>query len=368
MSGRHFDSTEDAELRAKIDETKRRLPLPELMRQLGYDEKHIGKTALCPFHCDQHPSFSVFKKPDGTSWHKCFVGCSSGDEIAFLIKHFEISRREAIRRYLDMAGFPPNRAPKSHEYRKSRKSRELPGSLECPKYPVSHEYPVSNGQGREKALKALAARNACTKPNSARERLWKLVRDLKAVEKGIHRELEVAELLPSFNEWHRVSQPLLDPAKTRDDYLSAFLAALRKVRVPTGEGETNKKALEAVSKLPLSELPMIPGIPDAPESWRRVAALHCEMSHRSGGNTYFLSCRDTAKADPSLSHQSAYNINLALARLGVIGIVCVGDARPNGKASKFRYPLAQTEDGAPRAENGRDASKEGGGQNPDDPW
>lgn len=207
MSGRHFDSIEGAQLRAKIDETKRRLPLPELMRQLGYDEKHIGKTALCPFHSDQHPSFSVFKKPDGTSWHKCFVGCSSGDEIAFLIKHFEISRREAIRRYLDMAGFPPNRAPKSHEYRKSRKSRELPGSLECPKYPVSHEYPVSNGQGREKALKALAARNACTKPNSARERLWKLVRDLKAVEKGIHRELEVAELLPSFNEWHAAGIP-----------------------------------------------------------------------------------------------------------------------------------------------------------------
>jgi hypothetical protein len=47
MSGRHFDNTEDAQLRAKIDEAKRRLPLPELMRQLGYDEKHIGKTAVC---------------------------------------------------------------------------------------------------------------------------------------------------------------------------------------------------------------------------------------------------------------------------------------------------------------------------------
>jgi len=87
MSLRHFDSTEDAELRAKIDEARPLLPLPSLMRRLGYDEKRIGKTALCPFHNDQRPSFSVFKKPDGTWWHKCFVGCSQGDEIAFLVKH-----------------------------------------------------------------------------------------------------------------------------------------------------------------------------------------------------------------------------------------------------------------------------------------
>src|SRR5260370_3937877 len=108
MSRRHFDSTENAELRAKIDEAKRRLALPELMRQLGYDEKHIGRTALCPFHSDHHPSFSVFQK-NGAWFHRCFTGCSSGDEIALLVKHFGISRREAIKRYLELAGFPPRR-------------------------------------------------------------------------------------------------------------------------------------------------------------------------------------------------------------------------------------------------------------------
>jgi hypothetical protein len=225
---------------------------------------------------------------------------------------------------------------------------------------------MSNGQGREKALKALAARNACTEPNSARERLWQLVRDLKAVEKGINRELDVAELVPAFNEWERLSEPFLDSAKTREDYLAALLASLRKVRVPTGEGETNKKALEAVSKLPSSELPVIPGMPDAPETWRRVAALHCEMSRRSGGSTYFLSCRDAANAFPGLRYQAASDINHLLERLGVIKIVRVGDARPKGKASKFRYLLAQTENGAPQAENGHHASKDGEGQNADD--
>jgi DNA primase len=106
-------STDNAELRAKLDEAKPLLPMPYLMRRLGYAEKHIGKTALCPFHSDHNPSFSVFKGQKGWQ-HKCFVGCSSGDEIAFLAKHFGISRREAIRRYLDMAGFPAHRA-KSHE-------------------------------------------------------------------------------------------------------------------------------------------------------------------------------------------------------------------------------------------------------------
>jgi len=206
---------------------------------------------------------------------------------------------------------------------------------------------VSEGQGcREKALKLLAAENACIKPDSARRRLWKLVRDLRALEKGISRELEVGELMVAFNEWHRLSQPFLNPAKTRDEYLTAFLAAFRKVRVPTGEGETNKKALEAVSKLPASKLPMIPGMPDALETLRRFAALHCEMSRLCGGNTYFLSCRDTAKAVPGTSYQAASEINRALERLGVVRIVHLGDSRPNGKATEFRCLLSQSEKGA----------------------
>jgi len=122
--------------------------------------------------------------------------------------------------------------------------------------------------------------------------------------------------------------------------LAAFLAGLGKVRVPTGEGDTVNKAPEAVSKLSSSELPVTPGMPEAPENFRRVAALHRQLSRLCGGNTYFLSCRDTAKAFPGLTHQRAYNINLALAQLGVIKIVRVGDAQPNGRASKFRYLLS----------------------------
>jgi hypothetical protein len=140
-------------------------------------------------------------------------------------------------------------------------------------------------------------------------------------------------------EWYCMSLPHLDPNKTRDDYLVSFLAELGKVRVPTGEGESLKKALERVSVLPIRDLPEIPGVPEAQESWQRVAALHRELARQSANGTYFLSCRDAAKAHPSLNKDSANTINHALPQLGVISLVRLGQSRPGGDASEFRYIL-----------------------------
>jgi len=206
---------------------------------------------------------------------------------------------------------------------------------------------VSEGQVAseepEAVLKALAAENACTELNSSRKRLWKLLRDLTGIEEEIGRQLEVADILMAFKEWYRLSQPLLEPAKTYDDYLTEFLAGFSKVRVPTGKGDTINKALAAVAQLSVSELPIIAGLPNASEAMRRVAGLHREISRLTGGNTYFLGCRDAAKACPGLTYQKANQINRALDRLGVIKIVRVGDERPNGKATEFRYLPPETE-------------------------
>jgi hypothetical protein len=161
--------------------------------------------------------------------------------------------------------------------------------------------------------------------------------DLTAVEKGISRKLTADELMRTFDKWYKASAPYLDPEKSRDNYLAAFLAELGKVRVPTGEGESLKKALERVSALPITDLPEIPGMPEAHESWRRVVALHRELARGSANGIYFLSCRDAAKAHHCLNKDSAWNINHALAsRLGVISFMRVGDVRPGGKASEFR--------------------------------
>jgi len=136
-------SADNDDLRRKIDEAKRRLPLPDLMSRLGLGE-HAKKSARCLWHDDQHPSFSVFEGDDGFWHYKCFVCDSSGDEIALLVKHLGISRREPIKRYLDMAGFPARPSSKS------------------PESPVS---PVSEGQALDaktrRFLESLAVESAC---------------------------------------------------------------------------------------------------------------------------------------------------------------------------------------------------------------
>jgi hypothetical protein len=133
-------------------------------------------------------------------------------------------------------------------------------------YPESHEfpvYPVSNTVEFEKELQEVALRNACIAHDTARLRRWQLERDIKAVEKRISRKLAPVELINAFNLWHAALRVHLDPKKTFADYLAAFLAELGKVRVSTGEALT--KSLEQVSSLRVSELPELPGIPNAPE-------------------------------------------------------------------------------------------------------
>jgi len=207
---------------------------------------------------------------------------------------------------------------------------------------------VSNGQGLDKELEGLAACNACTrKDDSAGRKRFKLARDVRALEKRTGRELTTAELMLASNEWHRLSQRFLDPSETREDQFGMLLAELGKVRVPTGEGDTLNKALECVSNLSFSELPVISGYPGAPESWRRLTALHRQLSRLCANRKYFLSYRDAAKAYDGLSAQSAHNITSALAQLGVIKIVRKGRAGLNGgKAAEFRYLLDESENNA----------------------
>jgi hypothetical protein len=245
------------------------------------------------------------------------------------------SLTEAMNLYLDVAGFP------SHAPGKSR---------ECPAFRASHAfpvYPVSEGQvlngALDKQLKALAAQNACTQLNTARTRRFKLLRDLKAVQKQIGRKLLAGELAIAFDEWHRRSLSFLDPAKSRDCYEAKFLSEFSKVRFATGDG-TLMTALENVAKLSPDQLPAIPGKPNAPESWRRLAGLHRELKRLRGKPTHFLAYRDAARVFDGMSHQEAHAITGALETLGVLKIVSKGKAGLNSrKAAEFRYLLPEAE-------------------------
>jgi hypothetical protein len=196
--------------------------------------------------------------------------------------------------------------------------------------------PVSEGQALENELRALAVRNACTQLNTARTRRFKLLRDVKDVQKQIGRKLQAAELETAFDEWYRLSLKFLDPAKTRDCYEAKFLSEFAKVRFATGEGRL-ATALENVAKLSPSQLPIIPGKPNAPESWRRLLALHYELGRLRARRTYFLSYRDAARVFDGMTHQQAFDITGALFTLGVIRFVSKGKAGLNsGKAAEFR--------------------------------
>jgi hypothetical protein len=281
--------SDNNDLRGKIDRAKRRLPLPELMAQVGLGDR-AKKTAHCPFHSDEHKSFSVFQGDDGFYHWKCHAGCGDGDEIMVLSKLKELSLTKAMNLYLEIAGFPAHR-PGSREYPKLPEPLGSPKSLSLPESLCVSCVSVSEGQGlngnREKALKAFGVRNACTERNTARKRRWQLERD---------------------------------------------------------EGDTLNKALEAVSKLSVSELPLIQGYANAPENWRRLVALHRELSRSCANGPYFLSYRNGAKVCDGLSEQKAYTITGALVRLGVIEIVRKGKAGLNsGKAAEFRYLLPQAE-------------------------
>ena len=89
-------------------------------------------------------------------------------------------------------------------------------------------------------------------------------------------------------------------------------------------------------------------MPNAPESLRRIAALHRELSRRSRekDKRYLLGCRDAAKAHPGLSKSEAAIINNALVQLGAIRPVRPGEQVPGGRASEYRYLLPQSENGA----------------------
>jgi len=86
-----------------IDEAKKVLPLPTMLHQLGL--AHLARKRACgPFHDDQRASFSMHRDDKGYWRWKCFAGCGQGDQINFLELHEKLSPKDAIKRFLELAG------------------------------------------------------------------------------------------------------------------------------------------------------------------------------------------------------------------------------------------------------------------------
>ena len=81
-----------------IAQVKLDFPLPLFMISRGLGQ-HAHRSARCPFHDDQHNSFSVFEGQDGDWKWKCHAGCGGGDAIDFLCKLDGIPVKAGLERY-----------------------------------------------------------------------------------------------------------------------------------------------------------------------------------------------------------------------------------------------------------------------------
>src|SRR6478752_5788285 len=95
--------------RSAIEEAKRRLPLPDLLRALGFTPPAGGPGNMpSPFVKGRQqttPSFSLFRHGDTWGWcDRTGGGEEKGDEITLLEKLEGRTPGEAIVRYLTLAG------------------------------------------------------------------------------------------------------------------------------------------------------------------------------------------------------------------------------------------------------------------------
>ena len=99
--------------RSSILAAKAALPLPELLRALGFQPPQSGSGNMpSPFRIGDRqgsPSFSIFERAGSWGWvDRSGGGEDKGDEISLLEKLESLSMKEAIARFLDLAGIRPD--------------------------------------------------------------------------------------------------------------------------------------------------------------------------------------------------------------------------------------------------------------------
>lgn len=88
----------------RLAEALRRLRLPELARALGLSLPDRPGSCRSPFREDRSPSFSWFVGTDGRDRWKDFATGEKGDAVDFVAKALGLSNRDAMLRFLELAG------------------------------------------------------------------------------------------------------------------------------------------------------------------------------------------------------------------------------------------------------------------------
>jgi hypothetical protein len=193
-------------------------------------------------------------------------------------------------------------------------------------------------------LRSLGEAYACRKSgrrgksSGERSARFELARAVRGLELCLGRKLSFDERVTALKAWYEKSK-----AVTKMEYdkqLALFMKELTSVKKPKGGDVEFRRMVQTVAKLPASELPAIDAFEgEAPETWRRVAALHREKARQAKGSVYELSSRDTGDA-LGWDHQAAHALNDVLEEAGVIKKAENGAAgKRKGVATKWRYLL-----------------------------
>ncbi len=111
-----------------LPEIKERLLIPEVWQKLSL-EGQPGVTCRSPFRPDKNPSFSITK--DGQRW-KDFGTGQSGDVIDFIAMARQLSKGDAVRLFLELAGVP-RQAPATPR----SGTCQVPGKAHAPSHSTS---------------------------------------------------------------------------------------------------------------------------------------------------------------------------------------------------------------------------------------
>ena len=203
--------------------------------------------------------------------------------------------------------------------------------VKCSSIPVT---PVPRAE-----LHALGGSCACSKKGAERRARFELARAVQGLEQCLGRKLSFNEQVTAFNAWYEKGRAFMKGKY--DKQLALFLRERGSVKKPRGGDIAFRRLVKTVTELPASELPVIGAFEgDAPETWRRIAALHREKARQAKGGVYGLSCRDTANALEGWDHREAHALNEALAKAGVIKKVGNGAVgKRKGVAARWRYLL-----------------------------
>jgi hypothetical protein len=162
-------------------------------------------------------------------------------------------------------------------------------------------------------------------------RLFLLARALLAVEAHTGHTLSPAELMTAFTRWHDTGLQTgqLDPAKTRDNYLTKFMSAKAKAKKPLGPILDFEAVIAELNTRPLPpEAALFESDPP-----QRLVGLCKLLQEHAGDAPFFLACRKAASAI-GLAHTEAANYLSALVGVGLLTEISKGKGC---RASRYRF-------------------------------